>query len=106
MFAIGERLVLDLEDYEAGRDDALFGRQNGRTTLDFCRQATNRAAAILAAIRDARRAGVKVLSVEDSIPPDRGTAAVNSALILASMLDLDPQPFSEVMTLLPGTYGR
>jgi hypothetical protein len=92
--------------YEAGCDDALFGRQNGRTTLDFCREAPTRTAAILSAIQDARRAGVKVLSVEGSLPPDRGTAAVNSALSLASTLELDPQLYSEVMTLLPGTHGR
>ncbi len=92
--------------YEAGCDDALFGRQNGRTTLDFCREAPTRMAAILSAIQDARRAGVKVLSVEGSMPPDRGTAAVNSALGLAATLELDPELFSEVMTLVPGTHGR
>jgi hypothetical protein len=92
--------------HEAGCNDALFGRQNGRTTLDFCREAPTRTAAILSAIQAARRAGVKVLRVEDSMPPDRGTAAVNSALSLAWTPELDPQLFSEVMTLLPGTHGR
>ena len=91
---------------EAGCADALLSDSGGVVSAAFVRAAPTKTAAILSAIQDARRAGVKVLSVEGSMPPDRGTAAVNSALSLASTLELDPQLFSEVMTLLPGTHGR
>ena len=80
--------------------------RTGRRPSTFAATSPTKTAAILSAIQDARRAGVKVLSVEGSMPPDRGTAAVNSALSLAYTLELDPQLFSEVMTLLPGTHGR
>jgi hypothetical protein len=59
--------------YEAGCDDAVIAVIVGGMRLDFDREAESYGIAVSSAIRDVKRAGARVLSVEPREPKSRGS---------------------------------
>jgi hypothetical protein len=99
--------------FEAGCDDATISRQGGLVSMDFDRVAPTMTDAVLSAIQDVRRAniGATVLRVEDYQRRDQTskeeaereakvTAAINGALSLAGVSQMDPQIYRNISVLL------
>jgi hypothetical protein len=99
--------------FEAGCDDATISRQGGLVSMDFDRVAPTMTDAVLSAIQDVRRAniGATVLRVEDYQRRDQTskeeaereakvTAAINGALSLAVVSQMDPQIYRNISVLL------
>jgi hypothetical protein len=99
--------------FEAGCDDATISRQGELVSIDFDRVAPTRADAVLSAIQDVRKAniGARVLRVEDceqghylteaeAAKEAKVTAAINGALSLAVVSQMDPQLYRNISVLL------
>jgi hypothetical protein len=98
--------------FQATRDDALISRCDGLVSMDFDRVAPTLPEAIAAAIRQVEGAGVgaKVLRIEDvaSRPGQaervaREVGALNSALQLSAVIEVDPTLRPVVLELLQPT---
>jgi hypothetical protein len=99
--------------FEAGCDDATISKQGGLVLMDFDRSAPTLTDAIVSAVQDVRKAniGATVLRVEECQPRNhltqeeaereaRGTTAINGALSLFRMTQIDPQLHKSVLTLI------
>jgi hypothetical protein len=99
--------------FEAGCNDATISKQGGLVSMDFDRIAPNMMDAVLSAIQDVRKAniGATVLRVEDFQKRDHmtkeeakreamGTAAINGALSLAVVSQIDPKLYKHISILI------
>jgi hypothetical protein len=83
--------------FEAGCDDATVSSQGGHISLDFDRPAPSMRDAIISAIADVQKAGMKLARVDGPSSDPSGTesmarfvGAVNSALQLSTAIEIDP----------------
>jgi hypothetical protein len=83
--------------FEAGCDDATVSSQGGRVLLDFDRSAPSMREAVVSAIADVRKAGMRVARVDGANDGQTASessahlfAVVNSALQITSVTELDP----------------
>ncbi len=83
--------------FEAGCDDATVSSQGGRISLDFDRSAPSMRDAVVSAIADVHKAGMKVARVDGATPDPSANEnmapfliAVNSTLQISSVIEIDP----------------
>jgi hypothetical protein len=83
--------------FEAGCDDATISKQGDVVLMDFDRSAPNMREAVISAIADVQKAGIKVARVDEAaLDPSANQneapfiAAVNGVLTISSVTRLDP----------------
>jgi len=92
--------------FQAGCDDALLGMCDGRTFLDFDRQAPTLQDAILSAIRDVEKAGLGIRVAQVSLPGENVIQQFNALLDLRNQHPELAALVQPLLTALAQPFGN